>query len=137
MLGAVVSNRLGILFVCLVALHRCFGMLLDQLGINHTNLITLVMQGVGALLPVTTRRFHADMYLLSSPLFEPTGQLLHPFWVVAEVTLIALPTVQEGNVETLFGNIDTENLMGHLLSPPLSLGHAFATVQPCLSKLTS
>ncbi len=84
--------------------------------------VALLIQEVHSLFPVTTRHFHADMHLVCVPLRQPSGQFLQPFGVVTDVTLVGLSAIQEGGIKALFGNIDAENLLSHVLSLPYFIG---------------
>src|SRR5690606_1982620 len=68
LLGAVISDGQRILTVGLVALHDGFTVLLDELGIDDTNRVSLLMEEQGQLHPVAAGGFQAGMDLAGAPL---------------------------------------------------------------------
>jgi len=113
--GAVVSDGARVFPVRLVPLHRCLSMTLDQLGIDDTDGVSLLIQEQGQLHPVAAGGFHRYLCLSRSPLLEPMPQPVKATLVIVELAPVRLRPAQDGDIEAIFGNVNPYKI--HLFSP--------------------
>jgi hypothetical protein len=105
-----VGNELGVFLVRLVPLELAGRISLDTSRIHNADLVTGFVQEQGQFITIAAGCLQAGVEVIHLPLFQPLPQSNEPHWVVVEGGQTIFILSEEGYIELVLGDIDTQNI---------------------------